>query len=90
MLMLCHYLVSSVVKIMINIFYIGRSPLQEPQVIHSEAPASGCCCVAGIAEINATINRGCFVPGETIFIDGEIVNRTNSTVKYSTICLMQV
>jgi len=64
--------------------------LQEPQVIHSEAPASGCCCVAGFAEINVTINRGCFVPGETIFIDGEIANRTNTNVEYSTITLIQV
>lgn len=71
-------------------FIIHHSHLQEPLVIHSETPASGRCCVGGFTEINATINRGCFVPGETMRIDGEIVNHTNANIKYSKITIWQV
>lgn len=62
--------------------------LREPLVLYSETPAIGC-CVRGFIEINATVNRGCFVPGETLLIDGEIANRTNINIKHSKITIYQ-
>jgi len=59
-------------------------------MMSGQSMALGCCCGDGVIEISITINRGCFVPGETMRIDGEIVNRTNSDIKHSTIALVQV
>jgi len=72
-----------------KVFSHGHSFFQEPLVLYSETPAIGC-CVRGFIEINATVNRGCFVPGETLLIDGEIANRTNINIKHSKITIYQV
>src|SRR5688572_26720671 len=63
---------------------------QEPLVIRSETPASGLCCVNGFAEINANINTGGFVKGDTMRIEGEIVNRSNTNIKFLELALVQV
>ena len=68
---------------------MSYAPFQEPLVMHGQPEASGCCWVSGVTEISATINRGCFVPGETLSIDGQIVNWTNANISYSTISLVQ-
>jgi hypothetical protein len=75
----------------IHLLDLNREPphLREPLVMQCEQPPSGCCCVDGFVEINATINKGCFVLGETIRVDGEIANRTNTNIKYSTVTLFQ-
>lgn len=67
-----------------------RCNFQAPLMMSGQSMALGCCCGDGVIEISITINRGCFVPGETMRIDGEIVNRTNSDIKHSTIALVQV
>lgn len=53
-------------------------------------PGSGLCCVCGAPAIDVTLNKGLFTVGETILVQGEISNRTNTRIEYSTIALMQV
>ena len=64
---------------------------QEPHPMSGETEVSCCCvCVSGQASVNVTINKTCFVPGELIYINGEVHNNTNSKYASATAIIEQV
>ena len=63
-------------------------------MVLGERPAVGCCyyccCIKGLPDIELRINRGCFVPGETIFVNGQVVNNSNTSIEKTEINFIQV
>lgn len=63
---------------------------QEPSVSDVEHDVSCCCCVSGNVNVKVTINKQCFVPGESIVINAEIDNQSSSTIERIWVKLQQV
>ncbi len=60
---------------------------QEPhELVGDEVVSCYCCCPCcgcvsrGSVDAHVTINQRCFVPGETLCINGRVTNRTGSTL----------
>ena len=51
-----------------------------------------CCCgfAQGPIELDMTAQRSGYVPGESIIVDGEVINNSSSIIKYTEIKLVQV
>lgn len=75
----------------LSILDLNREPatLQEPFTLQENKDVSYCCCVSGLVDASFTINRRCFVPGETIVINGQIINNSNSTISQTTTTLKE-
>lgn len=51
------------------------------EVTGSEEKNVGCCCwKAGLVEVTAKVERGCYCPGETIFLTAQFQNKTTRNV----------
>lgn len=63
---------------------------QQPFVTNTDAKVSCCCWNGGTVNATLRINRRCFVPGETIHVDAEIVNNSKANVNAVKLRLVQV
>lgn len=67
--------------------------VKRPIAIHYETPTVGCwvslCCMRGTTDIELRRNKGCFVPGETMTLNGHVVNKSNTEISKTTINFMQ-
>ena len=59
-------------------------------MIQDSKVVSCCCCLDGLIEATIKIDRRCFVPGETIFVSGEVANNSNTDIRKITVKLKQV
>jgi hypothetical protein len=64
--------------------------LRQPYVKNLDGRVSCCCWVGGNVNVTLRLNRCCFVPGETIYIDAEVVNSTTSDVTAVKAHLVQI
>jgi len=64
--------------------------LQEPATITNSAVVQCCCWTSGEVSATVRMNKRCFVPGETIFICAEIVNRSQTDISRTKAQLKQV
>lgn len=47
------------------------------------------CCNRGLIDVDLYANRACFVPGEPIVFNGQVLNRTNQDIVETTVRLLQ-
>ncbi|XP_045104848.1 arrestin domain-containing protein 3-like isoform X2 [Portunus trituberculatus] len=61
-----------------------------PMVIQKEDTVCCCCCAEGPIEMNMRAQRSGYVSGESILVNGDVMNNTSSTIEYTEIKLIQV
>lgn len=59
------------------------------QMTQEKDVACCCCCISGLVDAMITVNRRCFVPGETICIILKVTNNSNSTIPNCSVILNQ-
>jgi len=65
-------------------------PCQEPCVMSNDATVECCCWTSGTVTATLKLNRRCFVPGETILINAEIANNSQTDITSTRASLKQV
>ena len=62
-------------------------------MVGDEVTTCCCCCACvnrGTVDARVSINKRCFVPGESIVVNGQVTNHTTSTVPFVRAALRKV
>lgn len=59
---------------------LEQSYLRDSYRMTQDKDVGCCCCISGVVDATVDINRRCFVPGETIYMNVKITNNSNSQI----------